>query len=504
MSELIRSLIIVSILCGFTFFIVRNALPDFMPVREFKRWRMVWLSTLLAGFLAHSVWILAGFLLVLSIALIPSKPKDRIVYYLLLLCALPLFTAEIPGFGGIRYLFTLNYTRVLALLLLLGMMAKAGTRAKLFAMKSDRYVVLFVLFVCYSAFRDNTFTNALRESLLKILDIFVPYYALSRFVDSKEQLNRAMFALLVCLAPFALIGIFETLKHWHVFNAMKQSLTGAKGNLYDIREGSLRASAIFASPIVLGYVMVIGFGLLMYFKPLIKNSRLFLLAGGGFIAGLLATVARGPWVGFVCLCFAFMWTGRGGVKKIMLWSLAGVASLPVLAQTSAGSKFIDLLPFIGTARSDTIEYRTRLIQQAWIVFKRHPWTGSTTFLETPEMESMRQGQGIIDLVNTFIAIGLPYGIIGLSLFILIFVGLLWRCYFILKKIPESEADLLLMGRILFAILSSILLMILTVSPIDYIPVFYWTFIALTAAYLQVTAKTIADYVSGKSKPQLTL
>ncbi|MBK8816010.1 MAG: O-antigen ligase family protein [Methylococcaceae bacterium] len=393
--------------------------------------------------------------------------------------------------------FTLNYTRLLAIILLLGIVTKAGAKAKLFTVKSDWYVVLFVLFICYSAFRDNTVTNALRTSLLHVIDIFVPYYVLSRFLDSKEQLNRAIFALLICISPFALVGIFETVKHWHVFNTMKQGLTGARGNLYDIREGALRASAIFGTPIVLGYVMVIGFGLLLYLRPLIKNTRLTTLAGLGFVAALLSTMARGPWVGFVCLCFAFMWTGRGGIKKIASWSLAGVLSLPVLAQTSVGSKFIDLLPFIGNARSDTIEYRTRLIQQSWIVFKRHPWTGSTTFLDTPEMESMRQGQGLIDLVNTFIAIGLPYGIVGLFLFMAIFLGLMWRCFFILNRIPRSEDELILMGRTLFAILASILLMISTVSPIDYIPVLYWTFTGITAAYLNVTEKTINQIRTAK-------
>jgi hypothetical protein len=53
-----------------------------------------------------------------------------------------------------------------------------------------------------------------------------------------------------------------------------------------------------------------------------------------------------------------------------------------------------------------------------------------------------------------------------------------------------------MGRALFAILASIMLMIATVSSIDYIPVLYWTFAAIVAAYLKVVENTIKQHRSG--------
>lgn len=492
MSELFRSFIVIFVLSWVTFGVIKYSLPPFLPEREFRKWRFLWLAVLFAAFVAHSIWVLIGIVTVLCFILVPPKPKDRVIYYLLLVCALPQFTVEIPGFAGIRYIFTLSYTRFLALILLFGIVMKSPPK-RLFSFKSDKYVVLYVLLLCYLTFRDNTFTNGLRESLMKVMDIFVPYFVLSRYLDSKDQLNKAIIALLICMAPFALIGTFEFLKHWHIYNALKHTSLSGKINLYDTREGALRASAIFASPIVLGYVMVIGFGLLLYLQPLIANQRYVKMSGFALLAALLATMARGPWVGFVCLCFAYMWTGRGGIKKIILWTASGAALLPLLSLTPVGDKFVQLLPFIGNSASGTIDYRRRLLEQAWIVFKRHPLLGSTTFLDTPEMESMRQGQGIIDLVNTFVAIVLPYGIVGLGLFGAIFLGLLSRCYFILKRIPASEIDLLRMGRLFFAILSSILLMISTVSPIDYISVFYWTFAGIIAAYLHVAENTIKEH-----------
>jgi len=128
----------------------------------------------------------------------------------------------------------------------------------------------------------------------------------------------------------------------------------------------------------------------------------------------------------------------------------------------------------------------------WIVFQRNPVFGSTTYIHTPEMESMRQGQGIIDIVNTYLVFGLSYGLVGLALFLFTFLGLIFTTYRVIQKLPKTELDLHRLGRVLIAILASILFTIATVSPIDFIPVFYWTFAALAAAYIYIAKRVIYE------------
>ncbi|MEQ1559987.1 MAG: O-antigen ligase family protein [Methyloglobulus sp.] len=498
MSELIYTFVIVLVLSGLIFWLTKKALPEFLTKQEFNRWRLVWFVIVIAAYLSRSLWLLNGVIAATCILLIPRKPSDRVIYYLVLLCTLPTLKVDIPGFGGMRFIFTLTYPRMMTLMLLLGLAIKAN-KPKLFSLKSDKYVVLFLALISYMTFRDNTFTNSIRGILVDLIDIFVPYFVLSRYLDTKAQLDKAFLAIMIGLAPLSLIGCLESLRHWHIFDALNISLTGSRITGYDIREGSLRAATIFKSPIVLGYVMVIGLGLLTYLNPMIKNRRIFALAVFAFAACLLSTMSRGPWVGAACMIFVYMWTDREAIKKITLWSFAAIAMVASLSLTPLGTKFLDLLPFVGTSRADTVDYRARLFEQSMIVLKHHPWFGSTTFLDTPEMESMRQGQGIIDLVNSFLVIALKYGFVGLALFVAIFLVLLLRCYFILKRIPPSEVDLIRMGRILFAIVISIMLMIATVSSIDYVPVFYWAFAGILAAYLHVTEKTIRQFkVAGKS------
>ena len=105
----------------------------------------------------------------------------------------------------------------------------------------------------------------------------------------------------------------------------------------------------------------------------------------------------------------------------MLLAVAAVLALPLLAIVPGGQKVLDLLPFIGTIEVENITYRQRLFDNAMIVIQRNPLLGSFDFRSTPEMQSMIQGQGIIDIVNTYIGMALQVGLIGLTLFVVFFV-----------------------------------------------------------------------------------
>jgi O-antigen ligase len=85
----------------------------------------------------------------------------------------------------------------------------------------------------------------------------------------------------------------------------------------------------------------------------------------------------------------------------------------VLFVTPLKEKVIDRLPFIGKAEQDSIEYRGRLSDTSWALVDQHPWFGDP--FATLKMESLRQGQGIIDIVNGYLYTALFTGYVGLSL-----------------------------------------------------------------------------------------
>ena len=116
--------------------------------------------------------------------------------------------------------------------------------------------------------------------------------------------------------------------------------------------------------------------------------------------------------------------------------------LLITSQFEAGKRLLDYLPFIGSIEKGNIDYRQRLLDNAMIVIERNPWLGSTDYHKSKEMLSMIQGQGIIDIVNTYLGIALDKGIVGLSLFLFFFASvLLAQVLLVLKKKQFEKVQL---------------------------------------------------------------
>lgn len=505
MSELIRAWLFVFLLSMTAFGFTTTILPTFVTFRQFKLWRNLWLIVVTLAFVLGNIWLFVALFLLFVMLILPKQPTESVLFYLLLLCALPMLSVVIP-FVGIQYLFELNYPRLLCICFLLLQYFRSRLPTPLFSLKPDFWVMAFLLLISFASYRDNTFSNALREIFLYILDIFIPYCLLSRFLSNTSQLNRAFLALAIGLLPTVFVAIAETIKHWHLYKHLTLVLTGKPPLFsYDVRGGTLRATSIFKGPIILGYAMLLELGLLLYLKPLIKNPKIYYLLLMMSGLALLSSVARGPWIAAALAFAVFLWTGPNPIKSLTIYFISTLGGLYLLSLTEAGHKFIDLLPFIGSIRSDTIDYRAKLLEVSWVVFQKKPLFGDTNFIVAPEMGVMLQGQGIIDIVNSYVNIALKYGIVGLFLFLAIFFTLMLNCLLTIKRLPSSETELVRMGRVLLAILSGTALTIFTTSSIDYIPVLYWALIGISAAYLNVAKKAIQSHrkavIAGLNKQQ---
>jgi len=153
-----------------------------------------------------------------------------------------------------------------------------------------------------------------------------------------------------------------------------------------------------------------------------------------------------------------------------------------------GEKVVQLLPFVGKIEKYNIDYRESLLENSTIVIKRNPWFGSVEYLTAPEMERMRQGEGIIDIVNTYIGIALEYGLVGLGLFVGFFVLVLNGIYKAMREIRSRDDEVYRLGRALLAALVGILVTIFTVSSITIIPIVYWSVAGLGVAYTQIACR----------------
>ena len=137
-----------------------------------------------------------------------------------------------------------------------------------------------------------------------------------------------------------------------------------------------------------------------------------------------------------------------------------------------------------------------------IVIRRNPWFGSVNFLDTPEMQALMGGQGIIDVVNTYISITLDSGLVGLGLFVGFFALVIIGVYRAMRSLPDKDSEERLLGRALLAILFAILTIILTVSSITFIPIVYWSVAGMGVAYAQMIRNQAAQKVVPEGARQI--
>jgi O-antigen ligase len=490
MPEHFRALIVILVLTGIVFAMARRPAADLIPDRNFTRRRNLWFVLTLLAFVSHSFWVYAGIAaIVLTFA--GNRERNPVALFFLLLFLIPPATAEIPGFGLVNYFFALNHIRVLALCVLLPAFLVLRKRADTVAFGRtwpDKLLAAYLLLTSLLFLRETTVTDTLRQMLYMFIEVFLPYYVASRALRNLSDFKDALFGFVLAAMVLSLIGLFEYAKHWQLYSAVVYAMGMQWDPGYLSRGGSLRASATTGQAIALGFVISVAIGFYLYLQEEVRSKLQRSLGALLLAGGLYAPLSRGPWIGAAVMIVVFIGTGRKAIKRLMLLAAAGALALPLLAIVPGGQKVLDLLPFIGTVEVENITYRQRLIDNAVIVIQRNPWLGTFNFRSTPEMQSMIQGQGIIDIVNTYIGIALSFGLIGLTLFVVFFASVLLGIRKGMRSFPKEDDEARRLGRALLATLAGILITIVTVSSITVIPVVYWSVAGLCVAYAQMARR----------------
>jgi O-antigen ligase len=124
-----------------------------------------------------------------------------------------------------------------------------------------------------------------------------------------------------------------------------------------------------------------------------------------------------------------------------------------------------------------------LAERSWELIQLHPFLGDP--LVKSKMEDLRQGEGIIDFVNTYAEVTLFYGSIGLVVFLTAIILGLFKAYRATKERARRDPDYSLLGASLVACLLGTLFMIAGTSLINGNEKMFYTLIGIAAAYAYV-------------------
>ncbi|MBK9019743.1 MAG: O-antigen ligase family protein [Sulfuritalea sp.] len=491
MPDYLKTLPILLFLATATFAFAKSAACSVAQTSaDYSRRRNLWLTVTVVVFLANSFWIYI--VVVGAILLIATrKEPNKLALFFVLLFAVPPIPAEIGGLGIVNFLFVIDYLRLIALTVLLPAflyLRKQKDTEPFGSNLADKLLAGYLLLQLGLILEVSTLTNAVRVGVFyPFLGIFLPYYVASRSMRTLSDFRGALTAFVLAALILSVVGLFEFVRHWLLYHPLENTLgINWKLSRYLARGDELRATASTGQPIPLGFAIAVAMGFYVYLKKSVADTRKWNFGMALLVGGLISSLSRGPWVGAAVMLLLFLVTNPRPMRRLIRVLLTGALVAPGILLSPAGDKVLSYLPWIGTVETSTIDFRAQLLEYSINVILRNPFFGAPDYINDVELQDLATGTGFIDIVNSYVGIGMAQGLVGLSLFLGVFLAVLLGVFKSMRRMPDKDSESYLLGQALFAVLVGILVTIGTVSSISIIPVVYWAVAGLGVAYVRMS------------------
>ena len=470
------------------------AARDVVDVATLRRFGIAWVIVAVGLFVIPNGGLFLVFGVAFFTALTLSARGEPLEWAALLVCAAPAAGVAIFNLPfGINYLLDFSFAMFLSIGLLVPIVMRRLGGARLSGAGAiDALMILFFVLVVLLDARDATLTTAMRNATKWFLLGVAPYLAFSRGLTSVTRLRGVQAAFLAAMIVLSVICIFGAVTGWRPYDVPERQLFDSWGYSYLYRGGLLRNGATMASsPITLGCMLLIGAAFLFAFADKIRHRWQFLALLGVLGLGFLGSFSRGPIVGVVVGVIAFQLTRPNPLPALIRTGAVGAVLLvPVLLFTEPGRTIIATLPFIGTdeASAGSVDYRAELFRQGLKQIGRFPLFGTTTYREQPEMVSMIQGEGIVDIVNSYLRWALQYGLVTTTAYVAALVLAALQLFAVIRRLdparPDQAAARYALGGV-FAALVGLGFTLATMSQTNLVPYLTYMMMGVNVGALRV-------------------
>ena len=506
MSSSIKALIVVLFISAVIFRFAKPVALSFSNEADFARRRKVWYALTIVGFLSPSFWLFA---LAAAALLMWAGRKDTnpVALYVLLLHVVPPIGVNIPVVG-INRLFSLDMYRLLSLFVLVPVawkLRKSTQDATISRLRSmDVLLILYgavqTLFyispdTADAASLHDSFTNEIRRGLLFFLDAYLVYYVIGRTCASRRAVVEVLAYFCLAGSIMAALAIFENVRHWLLFEAVGLQWGGDLTPQFMERNGVVRAAVSAGHSLALGYLFAIALGFWLYLQGHVASVWLRRGVTMLFAGGLLAAYSRGPWVGAILICFAYVALGLRALPRLFKAAFTAALLALVLIASPLGNRITQVIPFMGGTVDDyNIDYRHRLASRSWDIIRENPWWGDSDAYS--KLHDLRQGVGVIDFVNSYAEVAVFYGLTGLFFFVGFMLVGFGKTVRAARALRGIDPDLAGLGAAVAACILGTFLMIYTSSFVLAYEKVYYVLAGLAAAYVRVAAMRVADNARG--------
>lgn len=488
MIQEVKELVVVLTLTTPIWYFSKRLFAPFSAPGDFERRRNIWVFLTIVGLLSPNIWIY-------TLLALPAmywggrRDSNPVALYVLLFYVIPNVSVPLPSII-INQLFEINNQRLLAFAIILPAALQARrmrfNEPGLPRGPSRRMDVADWLLIGYIALTIilpspyETVTNTMRRAFLVILDIGLLFAVWSRIKPRYEIFRDCVGAWVLAALMMAAVAVFETARGWLLYVPISARWGNPNGFAFLMRGDLLRAQATAGHSLTLGIWLAISWVLFLFVQSKWKSNLARLFVAFILLGGLAATMARGAWIAamFATVVYFLMNPKGIGAAAKSLFGLAIV--LGIVLATPVGDKVIDMLPFVGTVDTENVDYRKQLFEVSIGLIEQNPWFGSPFVLN--QMESLRQGQGIIDLVNGYLTVALFNGLVGLALFFTFLLVAVKRGFSVWSTLRGKELEHARLGASLVAAMLGTMLFIATagVDPMTYmlaglLSSYWWAF-----------------------------
>ena len=224
MPEHLRALAYILVMASGVFWILRRPLTArAMSIPDFDRRRNLWFALTLIAFFSYSFWI---YLLLAAVVLVFASRRDPnpVALFVSVMFVVPLFSVQVPGFGLVNYLVEMDHLRLLALVILFPAAVRLLARsepAPVTTRRVDWLLGAYCVYVFASHATVSSITGLMRQAFATGVDVWLPYYVVTRSVRTKDQLLDACAAFVMPLAVMGVIALFESARGWLLYESLR-------------------------------------------------------------------------------------------------------------------------------------------------------------------------------------------------------------------------------------------------------------------------------------------
>ena len=456
--------------------------------RDTTEWLILCGALVFAAVISHNLYVVLIGLILIKLFYTGNDLDKNMTMFLFLLPILPTGGQVMLPAPNINFVIA-NYTLMAIIVFLMPILPKLIREANLM----DRKILLYfpVLFIVLreipflladtidlthtvsNKILEQSNTGKTRDTIQYLVKYILPYYAMVSWINSDKRLNLALFAICTSGLVMMIIAVPSGVLGWDFF----RTLFSDAGDAFRFREGRLRLNVNMEHSITFGYYVTICLGALLALVSLVKlNVVRFALVVICALPAIFFTISKGAMVGaLISLGSFFYFKMQGSSRKIssaFFATLLLLIAMPFLLATSNTESRIERE--VAISEADSFEYRKQLAIAELSLIVEKPLFGYPDAFQTPEMEAMRQGEGIIDPVNTYLTLALTRGVICLVMYlILIYAGISGVLRYARAGWERRKTGRVMVGAALAATYLSISVQMIFTSFNGMISVLFW-------------------------------